>query len=768
MDGFTGDNGRTGARIVLNPQQMEAVKTVKGPVLLLAVPGSGKTTVLVLRLGYMIKRCGIAPENILTVTYTVAATRDMARRFAGFFGDELASRMEFRTINGICAKIIGYYSRVLGRRAFELVTDEKRLSGILAQIYQEVEQDWPTEADLRNVRTLITYIKNQMLSEREIRELGSGKGRVLREADGVNIGAIYERYNRWLREQHLMDFDDQMVYALTILRKVPQVLAHFQDLYRYICVDEAQDTSKIQHEIIAPLAARDGNLFMVGDEDQSIYGFRAAYPEALLNFEKEHRGAKVLMMEQNYRSGSEIVRAADRFIQRNTLRHEKHMVCAGEVSGADDGRIGRIDLRGRRAQYKYLMKVAEGCQEETAVLYRNNESAIPLVDLLERKGLPFRIRNAEIGFFTHRTVMDISNIIKLAYDPHDVDAFWAVYYKLGMYLSKEKAALSCDVSRRKGIPVFDAALRYAKLEPIVAKNVKSIRTHLLHMKDDRGDQAVLRIVRNMGYGEYLSKAGSKDNKIYILTTIGANTDSPAELLERLGFLEEVFRGKESADCRFILSTIHASKGLEYDTVYLMDVIDGIFPEEVPASTRYMSAEERRAFEEERRLFYVGMTRAKNNLRVFTTDAKSVLTDELFGEGSLKRAETEKKAAASALGRRNILAGFGGAAAARGASFTARGASRKKGGARKAKRAYEGTAAEAGRGSSGSSARGQERVSAARLAAYARKLQPGARVIHVTYGFGMVVSQDGKRVRIRFEDEERVMDIRTLYQKKLLR
>ena len=279
MDGFTGDNGRTGARIVLNPQQMEAVKTVKGPVLLLAVPGSGKTTVLVLRLGYMIKRCGIAPENILTVTYTVAATRDMARRFAGFFGDELASRMEFRTINGICAKIIGYYSRVLGRRAFELVTDEKRLGGILAQIYQEVEQDWPTEADLRNVRTLITYIKNQMLSEREIRELGSGKGRVLREADGVNIGAIYERYNRWLREQHLMDFDDQMVYALTILRKVPQVLAHFQDLYRYICVDEAQDTSKIQHEIIALLAARDGNLFMVGDEDQSIYGFRAAYPE---------------------------------------------------------------------------------------------------------------------------------------------------------------------------------------------------------------------------------------------------------------------------------------------------------------------------------------------------------------------------------------------------------------------------------------------------------------------------------------------------------
>ena len=546
MTNRNSETGREGSgnRIVLNPQQSEAVKTVNGPVLLLAVPGSGKTTVLVLRLGYMITNCGIEPENILTVTYTVAATRDMARRFAGFFGEELASRLEFRTINGICAKIIGYYSRVLGKKAFELVTDEKKTAGILTQIYQQVEQTWPTEADLRNVRTLITYIKNQMLTEKEIRELGSGKGSPLRDADcQINIGQIYERYNRWLREQHLMDYDDQMVYALTILRKVPQVLAHFQDLYRYICVDEAQDTSKIQHAIIALLASRYDNLFMVGDEDQSIYGFRAAYPEALLNFEKEHRGAKILLMEQNYRSGSGIVSAADQFIQKNTLRHAKHMVCAagwaagggmGAQIGARD-RAGRrkgapgvreIYLKGRRAQYKYLLKVADGCTEQTAVLYRNNESAIPLVDLLEREGIPYRIRNAEVGFFTHRTVMDITNIIKLAYDPYDVDAFWAVYYKLGMYLNKEKAARICDLSRRMEIPVFDAALRYAKLEPMVIRNVKATRTHLENMKEDKGDQAISRIVLNMGYGEYLNRAGVQDSKIYILKAVGAIRSRP--------------------------------------------------------------------------------------------------------------------------------------------------------------------------------------------------------------------------------------------------
>ena len=794
MTNNSSENGRvrSGKRIVLNPQQSEAVKTVNGPVLLLAVPGSGKTTVLVLRLGYMITNCGIDPENILTVTYTVAATRDMARRFAGFFGEELASRLEFRTINGICAKIIGYYSRVLGKKAFELVTDEKKTAGILTQIYQQVEQTWPTEADLRNVRTLITYIKNQMLTEKEIRELGSGKGSPLRDADcRINIGQIYEQYNRWLREQHLMDYDDQMVYALTILRKVPQVLADFQDIYRYICVDEAQDTSKIQHAIIALLASRYDNLFMVGDEDQSIYGFRAAFPEALLNFEKEHRGAKILLMEQNYRSGSGIVGAADQFIQKNTLRHAKHMVCAAAAqaagagtgtggagissvgaginsggAGIDSGGAGGIDplapglndshgagwpgvreiyLKGRKAQYKYLLKVADGCTEETAVLYRNNESAIPLVDLLEREGIPYRIRNAEVGFFTHRTVMDITNIIKLAYDPYDVDAFWAVYYKLGMYLNKEKAARICDLSRRMEIPVFDAALRYAKLEPMVIRNVKATRTHLENMKEDKGDQAISRIVLNMGYGEYLNRAGVQDSKIYILKAVGAHMQSPAELLDRLGFLADIFRSKEQdPSCPFILSTIHASKGLEYDTVYLMDVMDGLFPEEAPASTRYMSAEERRAFEEERRLFYVGMTRAKNKLCVFTTDARSVLADELFGPGSIKNAEAEKK------------------------EMARRSAAKKKSGVRKVKRAYEGTSAAVGIGSSRITESGRGQIPAGKLDAYASKLQQGVRVTHETYGSGLVVSQDGKRVRIRFEDKDRVLSIKTLYQKKLLR
>ena len=206
------------------------------------------------------------------------------------------------------------------------------INGFRKDMNRKNRSNEPPEADS------VSFFPGRPLTEKEIRALGKQKESPLRAADcDINIAAIYERYNHWLRDQHLMDYDDQMVYALTILRKVPQVLEYFQEQYRYICVDEAQDTSRIQHTIIALLASKHDNLFMVGDEDQSIYGFRAACPEALINFEREHRGAKVLLMEQNYRSGSGIVRAADRFIQRNTLRHAKHMICADRIAGGTSG-----------------------------------------------------------------------------------------------------------------------------------------------------------------------------------------------------------------------------------------------------------------------------------------------------------------------------------------------------------------------------------------------------------------------------------------------
>ena len=639
--------------IQLNQQQESAVQSVEGPVLLLAVPGSGKTTVLVTRLGYMIFCKDIAPERILTVTYTVAATKDMAARFARCFGAEMAERLEFRTINGICARVIQYCSWKSGRTAFSLLTDEKRIAAMLAGIYQRIEHSYPTESDLQNVRTLITFIKNRMLGEEAIRAL---------EKDAeIQLLRIYKAYNAELREHQLMDYDDQMVYAYTMLQRFPWLLEHFQQQYPYICVDEAQDTSKIQHAIIALLASRTENLFMVGDEDQSIYGFRAAYPDALLEFEQHHPGARVLLMEENFRSDASIVRAADRFIQKNTLRHEKHM----QPARPKQREIREIPLANRKAQYSYLLKVAEDCTAayatavraaaaggapdsaeasaetasadtrrpgtQVAVLYRDHECALPLIDLLERKGVPYRMRNADIGFFTNRVVLDICNIIRLAENPLNTELFMQLYYKLGTYLRKQDAQSIADISQLEGLSVWDVALKHGGLNAYTKGKVRAIQTHMRNMLKESAGRAVHRIVEYMGYREYMERSEIKDTKLDILRILADQEDSPSHLVDRLEELRQVLKEKpQERDCPFILSTIHASKGLEYDSVYLLDVIDGVLPAQIPKELKKAEKSEIEAYEEERRLFYVGITRAKNQLYVFTMKTQhSAFCDELF-------------------------------------------------------------------------------------------------------------------------------------------
>lgn len=604
--------------IQLNQQQQEAVQSTEGAVLLLAVPGSGKTTVLVTRLGYMIYCRNIHPESILTVTYTVAATKDMSKRFADRFGEKMAEKLEFRTINGICARIIQYYGRKIGKTPFELVKEEKNTTGMLVKICQEHGMGYPTESDLKNVRTMITYIKNMMLNDKEIQKL--------EEESDIRIRGIYQAYCSQMREKKWMDYDDQMLYAYKMLRMDSRLLEHFQNLYPYICVDEAQDTSKIQHAIIALLAAKSENLFMVGDEDQSIYGFRATYPEALLDFEKDHPGARVLLMEENFRSNAKIVSAADKFIQKNTLRHEKHMKAAREA-GAD---IRKISLKSRKAQYVYLMKIAQECSTETAVLYRDNECAIPLIDLLERKHIPYRMRNAELSFFTHRTVLDIQNIIRFAMNPKDTELFMQIYYRLKLFFRKEDALNYTNISKEKDIPVWDAILQDGNLEEYQQNHVRSLRRQMKKLLDMTGDKAVDQILVYMGYQDYLKKMGMNANKLEIVKMIGSREDSPEKLLERLKELERIIREKkEERECRFILSTMHASKGLEYDTVYLLDVVDGILPEKVLTSMNTASKEEIGAYEEERRLFYVGVTRAKNQLNIFVTGKPSRFCNELL-------------------------------------------------------------------------------------------------------------------------------------------
>lgn len=724
--------------VKLNQQQKEAVQSTKGPVLLLAVPGSGKTTVLVTRLGYMIYCKNIPPERILTVTYTVAATKDMSERFAVRFGEDMAKRLEFRTINGICAMIIQYYGRRIGKTPFELVKDEKATTGMLIRICQDHGMGYPTESDLKNVRTLITYIKNMMLNEEELQKL--------EEESDIRIAGIYREYCRQMREQKLMDYDDQMLYAYNILRKDPGVLAYFQNRYPYICVDEAQDTSKIQHAIIALLAAGTGNLFMVGDEDQSIYGFRAAYPEALLSFEKKHSGAKVLLMEENFRSNAKIVEAADKFIQKNTLRHEKHMRAAREA-GAD---IREISLKSRKAQYVYLMKAAQECTTgmagmsgseehrgradasvtETAVLYRDNECAIPLIDLLERKNIPYRMRNADLSFFTHRTVLDVQNIIRFAMDSKDTELFMQIYYRLKLFFNKKDALRYAQISQEKDMEVLDAALKYGNLEKYQEDNIRNLKRQMVRILNMPGDEAVNQILTYMGYQDYLKKMGMNANKLETVKLIGSRVESPEKLLERLEELRTIIQEKVSdKDCPFILSTMHASKGLEYDTVYLLDVMDGILPEKVLANSRTASKEELETYEEERRLFYVGVTRAKNQLNVFTTNKPSKFCSELLGKRNLRENQQKEYAGIKKWGDYSPAGTYG----------------------IKGNGMYHGYGT--GHGSQKQPGKSYQELADA--------LGEGMIVKHKKFGEGVVVDMEGEHIRIQFGDNVKNMDLKVL-------
>ena len=724
--------------VKLNQQQKEAVQSTKGPVLLLAVPGSGKTTVLVTRLGYMIYCRNIPPESILTVTYTVAATKDMSERFAVRFGEDMAKRLEFRTINGICARIIQYYGRRIGKTPFELVKDEKATTGMLIRICQDHGMGYPTESDLKNVRTLITYIKNMMLNEEELQKL--------EEESDIRIAGIYREYCRQMREQKLMDYDDQMLYAYNILRKDLGVLAYFQNRYPYICVDEAQDTSKIQHAIIALLAAGTGNLFMVGDEDQSIYGFRAAYPEALLSFEKKHPGAKVLLMEENFRSNAKIVEAADKFIQKNTLRHEKHMRAAREA-GAD---IREISLKSRKAQYVYLMKAAQECTTgmagmsgseehrgradasvtETAVLYRDNECAIPLIDLLERKNIPYRMRNADLSFFTHRTVLDVQNIIRFAMDPKDTELFMQIYYRLKLFFNKKDALRYAQISQEKDMEVLDAALKYGNLEKYQEDNIRNLKRQMVRILNMPGDEAVNQILTYMGYQDYLKKMGMNANKLETVKLIGSRVESPEKLLERLEELRTIIQEKVSdKDCPFILSTMHASKGLEYDTVYLLDVMDGILPEKVLANPRTASKEELETYEEERRLFYVGVTRAKNQLNVFTTNKPSKFCSELLGKRNLRENQQKEYAGIKKWGDYSPAGTYG----------------------IKGNGMYHGYGT--GHGSQKQPGKSYQELADA--------LGEGMIVKHKKFGEGVVVDMEGEHIRIQFGDNVKNMDLKVL-------
>ena len=311
-----------------------------------------------------------------------------------------AGQLEFRTINGVAARIISLYSRMYNRTPPDLIQNENDTAPLLTRLWQETNHEYPTESTLKDLRTAITYIKNMCLTDDELDAL---------ETDIDNLPELYRGYQRALKAGHRMDYDDQLCFALQILRGAPAVAKAFRGRYQYFCVDESQDTSKVQHEIIRVLAQESGNIFMVGDEDQSIYGFRAAYPQALMDFEKTYPGAQILLMEQNYRSTEPILEAANRFVARNRYRRPK-TIAPTQGPGAP---LQIVTVPRRADQLPFLFETAQHCDTGTAVLFRNHESALPIIDLCERRGIPYACKAVDQTFFTNKIVRDVTDIFFL-------------------------------------------------------------------------------------------------------------------------------------------------------------------------------------------------------------------------------------------------------------------------------------------------------------------------------------------------------------------
>lgn len=597
----------------LDSQQCAAVEATDGPVLLLAVPGSGKTTTLIARLGYLVYGKGVNAVNILTCTYTVAATNEMRERFRTKFGDEYADQMEFRTINGICARIISLYEKQ-GHTAFELVADDSRRYAIMREVWMADGHAFPAESDLRMMSTAITYVKNQMLTDDEADSVSFNTSE-----GNVSIGPIYRSYKQAMRRNQWMDYDDQMVYALTILKKCPAILQQLQTRYQYFCVDEAQDTSKIQHEVIATLASKSRNIMMVGDEDQSIYGFRAACPQALMDFERNWPGAKVLLMEQNYRSTPQIVEAADIFIKQNKTRRDKNMR-AHQSAG---GEIVIQPCASRLKQYAQLANMAEEAnaeQKQTAILYRNNDTALPIIDELNRRSIEYRAKGVDGLFFTSKIVSDVKDFFQLAKNPDDKTAFLHLYYKMGLYMKRTTANLNVGGN---GQNVFDAYAQIAD-EKLVPRHLKkTLQARKAQMKavaaKNNPSYAIRMFAGEMGYENYLYDNGIDSFRLDILRMLAEKEKTMDSFLARLDTLQQIVKeGGKSKTAYCTLSTIHSSKGLEYRRVVLADVVDGVLPTDVSSKGK---AERLNAEEEERRLFYVGITRAKEELVVMAVNGE---------------------------------------------------------------------------------------------------------------------------------------------------
>lgn len=578
----------------LTEKQILAKNHKNGPCMVLAVPGAGKTTMLLERIDELSKE--INPEKILSLTFSRTQAMDMKKRFERKV--DIDYKTNFMTIHAFCYLVIRNYYKSQNRRLKILESDDSyNKYNLIQKIYFDINNRTMSNEDLKSFFSYVGYMRNS-LSDISY----------LAKSDIKNIEKIYRIYENFKKENFYIDFDDMQTLAYRLLSEDRRLLRSVKNKYKYIQLDEGQDTSILQFKILEKIVFPENNLMVVADDDQSIYGFRAANPEYLLNFTKVFKDAKIITMNENHRSSTQIVNVSDSFIKLNKNRYEKNIF----TKNPPKNKVNLVYRKDSYDAYKYIINHIED-GKTNAILYRNNISSLNLVSFLMEDKITFAINSGSCDFFDSIVIKDMEKIIYFSENPNDVEVFSDIYYKIKTYLTNE------EVKKLEYKPINSSIFDY--LYEIVddekAYNLMDKEKQIKHIIRLTIDRKISYIYSYMGYKDYIKMFSSKYkevifNKDLYLESIINFTKGLKTIDE---FYDKVIAYKNyvntNKNANIILSTIHKSKGLEYDNVFVVDLVKNEFPMIVDQDDK------ENELEEERRIFYVAMTRARENLHLIS-------------------------------------------------------------------------------------------------------------------------------------------------------
>ncbi len=628
----------------LNEQQREAVTTTEGPVLIVAGPGSGKTRVLTHRIAYLLAVRHVDPHQILAMTFTNKAAKEMRDRLDRIVGPQM-NGLTVGTFHSFCARVLRRDGERVGIAQDFTIYDDADQINIIKQALRDLNLD-PKQYGPRTVLSTISAGKSNGVSADEFAGLASTYWEEV-------AGRVYPTYQGLLRRHNAVDFDDLLLSTLQLFTTQPDVLTRYQNRYRYIHVDEYQDTNHVQYRLVKELASAHQNLCVVGDPDQSIYGWRHADIRNILDFERDFPTAKTLFLEQNYRSSKRIVDAAQAVISMNTQRKQKRLMTENDVGQAIA--IRELYDEGQEAQFvveeiQRLVHLGKYMRSDCAVMYRTNAQSRILEEACIRFGLPYQLIGGT-RFYERKEVKDVLALMRLVHNPSDGAAFERVIDNtpLGRGIGKQSvAALNAWARTHNTAPIAGCRALVEGMEPLPpisgrpAAGLADIARFVAKMRATMLDTNILAffdvLMERSGYLRMLEEGGVDEldrvENVRELRTVVADYESLDPQAALATFIEEaalvsdqdMYNRTASDTEKATLITLHAAKGLEFPIVFIVGAEENILP-------HIRAQESASELEEERRLFFVGITRAKERLYITHVFKRTIWGNEQYATRS---------------------------------------------------------------------------------------------------------------------------------------